>query len=87
MALDSTIIMKYTVPEVAEYTIDESLVCYIDNKKFAQADSIDNAKDRIRSSVDEQRKIKIQKLNTSLSTLNSINVGLIDEKYRIKAFN
>lgn len=78
--------MKYSVPEIGEYVVDETLGCFVDGNKFDTANNIDDAKNKIRASVANKITTRVSELQHSLGIINSINVGLIDEKYRVKAF-
>lgn len=81
------VIIKYDIPIIGIYEVDEGMVCYLNNEEFAYAKSVDDAKDNIRSSVAEQVKAKLQEIESNRATLTSINVGLIDENYRNNTLN
>lgn len=80
------IIARYEIPVIGTYEIDEGLTCLLNNKEFAYCTSIDEAKEKIRDSVGNQMKRKVEDLQKDLNTIQEINVGLLDEKYRIQAF-
>jgi hypothetical protein len=84
--IERVIIMKYVVPEVGIYTIDEGMVLLFNDEEVNYPDSIAEAKDLIRDSISNLVKTKREDYLHKIETLNNINVGLIDEKYRIKAF-
>ena len=84
--LKRVIIMRYEIPVIGTYEIDEGMVCLLNNKEFAYPENIMDAKEVIRSSVADQQKTKIVELQSQMSLINEINVGLMDEKYRIEAY-
>lgn len=84
--MERVIIMRYEIPVIGRYEIDEGMDCLLNGKVFGKATDIDAAKEKIRSSVADTMKVKVVELQSQIGQLNSINVGLIDEKYRVKPY-
>ena len=63
-----------------------SFYFFRDGKEFTKSSSIDASKNHIRSSVADQVKNLTLDFQNKLGLLSDINVGLIDEKYRVDAF-
>ena len=71
--------MSYDIPVIGNYQICESLCVYLNKKEFARSTEIEDAKNKIRASVDTESKRLVLELQQKVTELNSINVGLLDD--------
>jgi len=75
-------IMRYSIPHLGEWTVDESLSIFKDGEKVCECITIPEAKKELRRMINTERESAIQRKNAEVRELQDLAPNI--ENYRVK---